>query len=206
LDGVFEQALGILGCVTIADVDNRRNTLIREASRLFRDKGYDRTTVRDIARAVGLQSGSIFYHFRNKEEILQAVMENSIRRIIEAARAALDGVVSPRERLTVLTRSHLEILLGGTQDDMFVLLYEWRSLPGALRRPLLELRAAYERIWREVVTAACEEGLLRGEPALTARLMLGTLNWTVQWYQPGGGLTPSQLGDRVLDMLLHDGD
>lgn len=189
--------------MTIADVDNRRNTLIREASRLFREKSYDRTTVRDIARAVGLQSGSIFYHFRNKEEILQAVMENSIRRIIEAAEVALADLSGARSRLTALIRAHLEILLGGSQDDMFVLLYEWRSLPDPMRGPLLELRAAYERRWGEVVTDACEAGLLHGDPGLTARLLLGTLNWTVQWYEPAGPLSPADLGDQVLRMVLH---
>ena len=59
--------------------EGRRNELILTAARLFREQGYERTTVRELAGAVGLQSGSLFHHFRNKEEILLAVMANGIQ-------------------------------------------------------------------------------------------------------------------------------
>src|SRR5690554_6288787 len=63
----------------VSDPESARGRLLREAARLFREKGYERTTVRDLAAAVGIQSGSLFHHFRTKEEILKAVMVETIR-------------------------------------------------------------------------------------------------------------------------------
>ncbi len=187
--------------MTISDSENRRNKLVRAASRLFREKGYDGTTVRDIARAVGLQSGSLFYHFRNKEEILVAVMLNGMRRTSEAAENALARHSEPGERLQALFRAHLETLLGDLQDDMIVLLYEQRSMPAEAREHLITMRDAYERVWQEVIEAAVTAGVVDGDAALIRRFSLGALNWTVQWYRKDGPLSPTELADQFLRTL-----
>src|SRR5690606_24593032 len=72
----------------VSDPASARGRLLNEAARLFRDKGYERTTVRDLAAAVGIQSGSLFHHFRTKEEILKAVMVETIRLNTAAMQAA----------------------------------------------------------------------------------------------------------------------
>lgn len=190
--------------MTVSDVDNRRNALIETAARLFRTKGYDRTTVRDIARAVGLQSGSIFYHFRNKEEILYAVMEDGIRRIREQAAAAIAPHTDPRERLQALFHAHLRVLLGGTKDDMVVLLYEWQGLSEESRAPLRELRDAYEQLWEQVLTEAEAAGLVDDDPRLLRRVILGALNWTVQWFRHEGPLTHDELAARMFRMMIRE--
>ena len=73
-----------------SETPNRRGDLVRAAAQLFREKGFDGTTIRDIARAVGMQSGSPFYHFANKHELLMAVMEEGLRQGLERAHAVLD--------------------------------------------------------------------------------------------------------------------
>lgn len=187
--------------MTISDSENRRNKLLRAAARLFHEKGYAATTVRDIARAVGLQSGSLFYHFRNKEEILVAVMQNGMRRTSEAAASALEGLSDPAERLRALFRAHLETLLGDLQDDMIVLLYEQRSLPENARSDLVQLRDEYEQVWHSVIAEAVNAGVVRGSPGTVRRFSLGALNWTVQWYRKDGTLSPTELADEFLNTI-----
>ena len=91
----------------VSDPDSARGRLLREAARLFRDKGYERTTVRDLAAAVGIQSGSLFHHFRSKEEILKAVMVETIRLNTAMMRAAVDAQPDLHSKLKALIRAEL---------------------------------------------------------------------------------------------------
>src|SRR5690606_3291066 len=91
-----------------------RGKLLSAAARLFREQGYDRTTVRDIAAAVGIQSGSIFHHFASKEDILFAVTMEVIRFNTERMRLATEGVADPEQRLRGLIRAELQSIVGDT--------------------------------------------------------------------------------------------
>ncbi len=122
-----------LGAAPIGHEDGaeslRRAEVILTAARLFRKHGYERTTVRELARAVGLQSGSLFHHFRSKEEILVAVMNNGIQEVLDAGRQALALYQAPADRLAALFRVHMWSMLHGAGGDaMNALVYEWRSL------------------------------------------------------------------------------
>lgn len=181
----------------------RRSELIAAASRLFRDKGYERTTVRDLAQAVGMQSGSLFYHFKTKEEMLVAVMSAGIRDITDQARAALSPSDKPRDKLKALTRAHLSCLLGVNQAALEVLLYEWHSLSPTARQSLMPLRDEYEAFWDEALSEAAAAGIVANDVALLRKFVLGGLHWTCQWYSAEGRLSVDSLADRMLDLWLR---
>lgn len=106
----------------IHGIDNSpRGRLLSAAAHLFRDKGFDRTTVRDIAAAVGIQSGSIFHHFKSKEDILFAVMEEVIRFNTERLRQAVADGATPLEQLRNLVRAELTATVGDTREAMVVM-------------------------------------------------------------------------------------
>ena len=124
---------------------------LRRAPRrqLFREKGFEGTTIRDIAGAVGMQSGSPFYHFANKHELLMAVMEEGLRLGLERTRAVLDEAgLGPVERFRRLVRTHYGILHDTGSDFIPVMLYDWRSLPTQYRRRIIELKDRYDAIWQ----------------------------------------------------------
>ena len=102
------------------EANSRRMELIRAAAKLFRDQGYERTTVRDLGNAVGLQSGSLFYHFRTKEEILVAVMALGITATTEQLALALATAPDIRSKLAALFHVHLHSLLGDNQAALEV--------------------------------------------------------------------------------------
>ncbi|NWN91252.1 TetR/AcrR family transcriptional regulator [Marinobacter adhaerens] len=186
----------------VSDPDSARGRLLREAARLFRDKGYERTTVRDLAAAVGIQSGSLFHHFRTKEEILKAVMVETIRLNTAVMQAAMEAADTNREKLRALISAELESINGQTGEAMAVLVFEWRSLSEPSQAEVLKLRDIYESLWLEVLTALKEEGALVADPFVVRRMLTGALSWTVTWYRPErGGLSQEGLTDQVMAML-----
>lgn len=185
----------------VSDPSGARGRLLREAARLFRDKGYERTTVRDLAAAVGIQSGSLFHHFRTKEEILKAVMVETIRLNTALMQAAVDSATSSRDKLQALIRAELESINGQTGEAMAVLVFEWRSLSEESQAYVLELRDIYEQLWLDVLEALRREGVLAADPFVVRRMLTGALSWTVTWYRPDGGLTLDDLTDQVMAMM-----
>lgn len=182
---------------------SRRDQLIRASARLFREKGYDGTSVRDIAAATGMQSGSWVYHFRTKQDILASVMEEGLARALERIEAIGAAELEPREKFRALVRTHLETLLGPGQDFIPVLLYEWRSLEAAQRPRVIAPQKRYERVWTETI----DELQVRGDWMLPTRvdhlLMFGALNWIAHWYRNRGALDVDELADECVRFFLR---
>lgn len=182
--------------------DSPRGRVLRAAAHLFRTQGYERTTVRDLARVVGIQSGSLFHHFRTKEDILCAVMEEGI--IYNTARMAeaVEKGKTPREQLRGLILAELDSINGETGDAMAVLVYEWNALSAENQQRFLKMRERYESLWLDVLKAAKEQGLIPHEPFIWRRLIGGSISWTVTWYRSSGPVSIEQLADMTLDMAL----
>jgi AcrR family transcriptional regulator len=157
---------------------------VRAAAQLFREKGFDGTTIRDIARAVGMQSGSPFYHFANKHELLMAVMEEGLRQGLERAHAVLAGeTLPPAQRFERLVRTHYGILHDTGSDFVPVMLYDWRSLPVPYRRRIVALKNRYDTLWQRTLDELHAAGLLRADPKLARLMILGAINFSATWYQ-----------------------
>lgn len=185
----------------VSDPATPRGKLLHAAAHLFSTRGFDRTTVRDLAAQVGIQSGSIFHHFRSKDDILRAVMEETIHYNLAQMRSALVGLEDPRLRLRALIRCELQAINGASGEAMSVLVYEWRSLSAEGQQLILGLREIYEALWLEVLQQAYEANLVRVQPAILRRLLTGALSWTITWYRPNGSLTLDELADQTLKML-----
>lgn len=181
---------------------DRRRELVAIAARLFCDQGYESTTVRMLADAMGIKSGSLFHHFDDKQAILHAVIESGMLRALEVVQQAMTGATTPRERLLALARAHLSTLLED-RDAHVVATYEWRSLTATSRESLIALRDAYEAVWQQVLAECHAAGLMQGHPGLQRRLALGALNWTVQWYRPEREIKPDDVAQELVAMLLH---
>lgn len=181
--------------------ESPRGKLLSAAARLFRDQGFDRTTVRDIAREVGLQSGSLFHHFATKEEILHAVMVEVIRYNTQRLRQAIEGVSDARARLLALVRSELQFIVGDTREAMTVLVYEWRCLSPEKQEATLALRAEYEAIWLEVLEELANEGAIAEQPFILRRLITGMTSWTNAWFDQAGDLTLDELANIIVERV-----
>ena len=199
-----EVMLELVGTGQITDPESARGKLLQTAAHLFRSKGYERTTVRDLAGAVGIQSGSIFHHFKSKDEILKAVMEETILYNTALMRAALSEASGPRERVLALIRCELQSIMGGTGEAMGVLVYEWRSLSEESQAYILSLRDTYEQIWLEVLGEARAAGHFKADPFVLRRFLTGALSWTTTWFRPDGKMSLDQLAEEALNLVLKE--
>lgn len=182
--------------------NGRKDTILATAASQFRRRGYERTSVREIAQALGMTSGSLFYHFATKEELLVVIMEEGVRDIMQSVRDGLVGEARLPERLLSMVRSHLKALLGPRLDAMTVLLYEWRSLSPTAQTRVMTLRDAYEALWMAPINEAAALGLVDADAVLVRQTVLGALNWTAQWYRPSGRLDLDLLAERMFSMLF----
>ncbi len=188
------------------DDGNRRQALLLSAAQLFRRKGFSATTTRDIAAAAGMQSGSPFYHFKSKDALLYAVMEEGMRSALDRLHAATQtpgyAGLAPAAQLRVLVTVHFDVLLGPGSDFVPVMLYEARSLPPRQHKALGQLIAQYEALWLPVLTSLHASGELRAPVRLARLLILGALNWSVQWFDAQKGASLQELADAAMDLFL----
>jgi len=186
----------------VTNPDSARGRLLVKAAHLFKMKGYERTTVRDLANEVGIQSGSIFHHFKTKEEILKAVMEEAIRYNTERMKRALANSQTAKEKLLELIKCELTSITGFTGEAMSVLVYEWRSLSEESQAHILSLRDIYEQLWLDVLDQAKEEGLIKGDTFILRRFLTGALSWTTTWFDERGGMSLDDLAEQALLLAL----
>ena len=187
------------------DEGNRRRQIIDSAARLFRSKGFDAASTRDIAAAAGMHSGSPFYHFESKHALLYVVMQEGMQHALASQRAALAQLAPgtpARAQFRTLVRNHFEVLLGTHADFTPVMLYEWRSLDAAESTVIAALKDAYESEWMPVLHALHAEGALQATPAVARLFMFGALNWSVQWFNPQGALSFDALTDQAVALFL----
>ncbi|MED5390112.1 MAG: TetR/AcrR family transcriptional regulator [Pseudomonadota bacterium] len=184
--------------------DSPRGRLLSAAAHLFRDKGFDRTTVRDIAASVGIQSGSIFHHFKSKEDILYAVMEEVIHFNTDRLRRAMAAESRPEEQLRALVRAELQSIVGDTAEAMTVLVTEWRCLSEEKQRQALALRAIYEQLWLDALNVLHEQGAFRDDPFIIRRLITGMTGWVPHWFDRDGSLTLDDLADIILRRVVGE--
>ncbi|MES2635388.1 MAG: TetR/AcrR family transcriptional regulator [Pseudomonadota bacterium] len=188
---------------------NRRGELLRTAARLFRRKGFDGTSTRDIAAAAGMRSGSPFYHFKSKGALLFAVMEEGMRSAIARQGKAIELAQQQQQPdsaqlLRLLIRNHFDVLLGPGSDFIPVLLYEARSITPRQRTSIAALQGEYEAPWMPVLEALHAAGRLRAEVKLARLLMFGALNWSAQWYDRRKGATLDELADSAVQLFIGD--
>jgi AcrR family transcriptional regulator len=180
---------------------NRRGDLLRVCARLFREKGFDGTSIRDISHAAGMHSGSPFYHFKTKQEMLVAVMGQGLEEGLRHLEAVAALKLPPAEKFRKLVRAHLETLCGDGHDFIPVMLYDWRSLTPANRRGVISLKDRYDALWQKVTDELQAEGIMRGDAQLARLFTFGVLNWTARWYRAGGRKSLDEIAEEAAGFL-----
>jgi AcrR family transcriptional regulator len=182
---------------------NRRDELLRVSARLFREKGFDGTSIRDISSAAGMHSGSPFYHFRTKQDILVAVMEQGLAEGLRKTEEVMALPLPPQQRLTKLIRAQIGTILEDGNDFIPVMLYDWRSLSAANRRRIVALKDRYDAQWQRLIDELQRAGCMPGDAQLVRLLILGAVNWTGRWYRAGGRLSLDEIAEGTARLFLR---
>ena len=178
--------------------DSRLPKILDEAARLFRTRGFEGTSVREIATAVGMLPGSLYCHFETKEALLVAVYVKGVQQIIEAVQSAVAGLTDPWERLEAACVAHLEAILRDDDYAQVVVRVRPADVPVA-HESLIELRNSYEDLFTGLIK---DLPLARGTDRRLLRLMLvGAMNWSQTWYRPGGSFNPRAIARKFIALL-----
>ncbi|HEY1679578.1 MAG TPA: TetR/AcrR family transcriptional regulator, partial [Candidatus Sulfotelmatobacter sp.] len=175
-------------------VDSRQE-ILRTAARLFQQRGYDATSMNDVAAALKLSKGGLYHHFQSKDEILFEIMNHAMDITQERVLKPVRGIADPEERLRALIRLHIEVVLSPRDREITVMLHENHPLPPTLRKRINTRKKEYIHFVEEVMTDVQRSRRARGAvtPRAAAFALLGMINWIYQWYKPEGNLQAQNL-------------
>jgi AcrR family transcriptional regulator len=179
-----------------------RDNIFQAATRLFSERGYAGTTMRDIAEQVGVLPGSLYAHIEGKEVLLFEIVETGIGRFLAAAESAA-AIEDPVERTRATIRAHVAVVAENPERTL-VVFHQWRYLNGPKLARVVDKRQRYEDVFTEIFEAGVAAGSFSKQldPKIAVLSMLGSLNWTAQWIKPDGRSRPEDIGNRLADAIL----
>jgi AcrR family transcriptional regulator len=174
----------------------RRAQLLSIASELFGRKGFEPTSMRDIATAAGIMSGSLYYHFASKEDLYVAVMDASIAKLFNAVEQAIIDIDDPWQRLESAAVAHCEAMLSRSGFRVLTTYIFPPGLAPAVRLQLVEQRDRFERMMGAVITALpLADGI---DPKIFRHQYLCAINSIPVWYRPDGPFTADQIAKQFV--------
>jgi AcrR family transcriptional regulator len=188
---------------TRSDTLTRQTQITAAAERLFRQKGYLATTVRDIADELGVRGASLYSHIGGKEELLWAIASRAADEFF----ATLEPIATSDEPAQLKLRkaiiAHVGVITRNL-DAAAVYFNEWRHLNTRRRNQFAKRRDEYEALFRAILRDGITAGLFAPvDEKFAALLVLSATNWTHHWYKPDGPLTAEEVGRTLADMLLN---
>ncbi len=185
-------------------VDSRQE-ILRTAARLFQQRGYDATSMNDVAAALKLSKGGLYHHFQSKDEILFEIMNHAMEITEDRVLAPVRGIADPEARLRALIRLHIEVVLSPQDREITIMLHENHPLPPALRRRINTRKKDYihfvEDLMSEVQRVRQGKGAV--SPRAAAFALLGMINWIYQWYKPEGNLQTYNLVPQFTELVFR---
>jgi AcrR family transcriptional regulator len=184
-------------------MQTRRRQIEDVASTLFSHRGYAATSMRDIARALDLQGGSLYAHIPSKEAVLAAIVEEAAEDFHAAVRPIAEREGPAADRLREMVAAHVRVVTGG-RERAKVFLFEWTFLGQERREAIARSRLAYQRYFERVVAEGVAAGELQtADPRLAAVFVLSAMNAIAHWYRPDGPLGPEALASHYAELFLQ---
>ena len=189
-------------------VGDSRQEILRTAARLFQQRGYDATSMNDVAAALKLSKGGLYHHFQSKDEILFEIMDHAMEITQERVIGPVRGIADPEERLRALIRLHIEVVLSPRDREITVMLHENHPLPPALRKRINVRKKEYvhflEQLMADVQNKVrpANAGRAKVSPRAAAFALLGMINWIYQWYKPEGDLQAQNLIPQFTELIF----
>jgi TetR/AcrR family fatty acid metabolism transcriptional regulator len=186
-------------------VVDKREAILKAATRVFAQSGFFNAQVADVAKAAGVAAGTVYLYFRSKDDLLVSLFERTMKDAIAAGRDALAGATDPRERLKRIARLHLE-RLGRDRDLAVVFQVELRQSTKFMERFSSSYLREYLGIIREAVEAGQTAGLFRSDVSATvaAKILFGALDeMATNWMLSRRRYSLEADADAVIDLFLH---
>ncbi|HWX77278.1 MAG TPA: TetR/AcrR family transcriptional regulator [Candidatus Acidoferrales bacterium] len=178
--------------------DEKLQKILKTAAKIFADKGFHKTSVRDISRATRMSLAGLYYYFTTKEELLYLIQERCFVTLLQRWEQAATAETDVRTRIRVFAENHLSFFLHN-MHEMKVMAHEDESLTGEFNDKILVLKRRYVKVIMDLIVQLRERENGKGIDLRVATFSLfGMMNWIYTWYQPKRDLPLRQLTEQML--------
>ena len=185
------------------DKTSRKQIILKEAARLFREKGYIASNLRELAKRAGIQGGSLYHHFGSKQDILFQLMDNTMTDMVTSLSNLLAETTDPEEKLRRLLRFHISYTVCGP-DETYITDDELRNLNADNYLQIIAKRDAYQKLFEEVFQDGCQQkGWMVVDYKLVARAAIQMGTGVASWYRPGGPMSINQISEHYVELLCR---
>jgi len=184
--------------------DQKLEHILRTSARIFAEKSYHSTSMRDISRATGVSLAGLYHYCKSKEELLFLIQDHCFGRVVDRLEERIKGVSDPLEKLRVLIDNHL-CFFAANMAEMKVLSHEAESLAGDLHSQVATKKERYARLARKILREIQDNGTRKPRVDLTVATyaLFGMMNWIYNWYDSSGKLSVNQLVDNITQLFLN---
>ena len=184
-------------------ISKRKEQIVEIAQNLFREKGFPASSMRDIAKEVGVEPASLYSHFKSKDDILKYICFKIADDFFEAQEPILHSVSNPVEKLKRLVAEHIRVVINNL-DAATVFFIEWSYLKEPYLSEFISMREKYERGFRDVIQAGITSGDFRMmDVNFTVRLLFSIMNGVHEWYKTSGKVSPDEVGEKMSEFILN---
>ena len=184
-----------------------RDKVYEIAAEVFHRKGYDNTSMNDIAEAVGLTKAGLYHHVSSKESLLFTILDYGMDMTEAYVVDPLDAIADPVRRLKKMIELHLKLILEGRKLAVTGLLHECQGLSRQHQAKVNRRKKQYVRLVTGLVSEVMQKSNCKAaepaDPKVAALALLGMLNWTYQWYKPSGSVKPDEVVREFQDLFIH---
>ena len=183
-------------------VVSRKDQIIQVAADLFKIRGYEATSMRDIALQLEIEAASLYHHIKSKEEILEKICFSMADQFLTGIEEVNDIYFSAEEKLRKAILHHVEIITEDI-DKSAVFLREWRSLPEKPLADFMQLRNHYENEFTHIIDDGIKEDIFDAVDKKFAVLsILSSVNWINEWYHADGKMSPQEIATKISDFVM----
>jgi AcrR family transcriptional regulator len=198
--------------------DQKLELILRTSARIFAEKSYHSTSMRDISRATGVSLAGLYHYCKSKEELLFLIQDHCFGRVLERLEERVNGVSDPFEKLRIFIDNHLSFF-AGNMAEMKVLSHEAESLEGDLHQHVSTKKERYAKLARKILREIQEQRVSEARPSgrasngraqpnglvdltVATYALFGMMNWIYNWYDPSGKLSVNHLVDNITRLFL----
>ncbi|HWO41924.1 MAG TPA: TetR/AcrR family transcriptional regulator [Candidatus Eisenbacteria bacterium] len=178
--------------------DEKLQHILKSAARIFAEKGFHKTSVRDIARATRMSLAGLYYYFSTKEELLYLIQERCFLTLLQRWEQAVKGDMDVRARIQIFVENHLSFFWHN-MHEMKVMAHEDESLTREFQERILVLKRRYVKVLMDLIAELQANDGRKGIDLRVATFSLfGMMNWIYTWYQPKRDLPFPQVIEQML--------
>jgi AcrR family transcriptional regulator len=185
--------------------DLKKAEILKAAARVFRTKGYHASRIQDIAEALDMQKGSLYYYIETKEDLLKGLVEDILEQSVELLGTIQDTTHTPSEKVKLCIESHLRLFHDNIDAFGVFINEDLHFINKNSEKDIFSLMKNYEKGWNVIFEEGIQTGEFRKELnyKMVVKGILGMLNWSYRWYHVKEGYTIEQVAEIFADLILN---